>query len=605
MGLLQPHVRHGRGDRQDAVVFHGTAFLGSARLRPGALLLFCAPTTPAVLRNAAKLTIVSVAAVATGVAAIRKRADGPEPISGDADRHAARSRGGVFQPACQALRHTAAAGLPVHRAPGRRGRARHRLRQRRRRLFRRLSGAGRHPLRFRLRHVFADVPTCRLSRDHAGHRRRGADDAGLLARRAPAARPRLAGSDAARRHRRLDRCRRRLLPPEDRRADHPRPGARDAGDRIRLQRPDGDLPHHRAGRDHRCRHRRWRCRRNLDRLSGHLHRADGPRPSRRLWWRHPHRLAGRPARHGTRAAADLHAGAGASRLRNRRLRRRQRLPRRLRGRALCRQPRHPLGRDAEAFPGRRELARADHHVPDPRPPGDAVAVLATRAAGGRPGAFPDLRGKTGSDLAVPAALRVPACRDGLRRVGRPARRRVDPARHPARARRAGLRPYPLQHRLHRGPGIARGAGLDDKSAGAPARPRRAAANRARRQVRAGTARLGQSRTARLPGRRRQPRGAWRTSAALGPPLARHPRRQVDALPVCRAPEGGRPRLPVHLAALSAAARPPVRQSGAGRGRRRRLLRPVRARSEPPGARSRNGLRARAQRGGAGSFRLPR
>ena len=82
-------------------------------------------------------------------------------------------------------------------------------------------------------------------------------------------------------------------------------------------------------------------------------------------------------------------------------------------------------------------------------------------------------------LALPAAVPLPARRDGLHLLGRPARRRVDPARHHAAARRPRARPRDLQRRLHHRAGLAGRAGLDRRVAGPPARPHRAGAASAR------------------------------------------------------------------------------------------------------------------------------
>ena len=87
------------------------------------------------------------------------------PLSGDAGRHAAGSGGGVFQPARLPLRRPAAARLPADRPARRRGRARHRFRQRRRRLFHR--HRSRSPSSCSIRasaRRFADVPARRHAR---------------------------------------------------------------------------------------------------------------------------------------------------------------------------------------------------------------------------------------------------------------------------------------------------------------------------------------------------------------------------------------------------------------------------------------------------------
>ena len=116
-------------------------------------------------------------------------------------------------------------------------------------------------------------------------------------------------------------------------------------------------------------------------------------------------------------------------------------------------------------------------------------------------------------------FRFPAPGNRLHLLGRPARRRLDPARHHAAARRAGERPRHLQHRLHRRAGVAGHPGLDGRPARAPARPHRAAAHRPAGEGRARTARLGPSRAARLHRRRRQPGRARRAHPALGAAFA--------------------------------------------------------------------------------------
>ncbi len=112
-------------------------------------------------------------------------------------------------------------------------------------------------------------------------------------------------------------------------------------------------------------------------------------------------------------------------------------------------------------------------------------------------------------------FRFPRAGDRLHLLGRPARRRVDPARHHAAARRARTRPRNLQHRLHHRAGLAGRAGLDGRLAGAPARPDRAGPHRTARKGRARTAGLGASRTARLHGRAGQPGGARRAASRAG------------------------------------------------------------------------------------------
>ena len=171
--------------------------------------------------------------------------------------------------------------------------------------------------------------------------------------------------------------------------------------------------------------------------------------------------------------------------------------------------------DPEALPGRHVVAGADHHVPGARPVRDAVAVPVdpARLGGARP--VPDLRRAAARGLALPASVPLPARRDRLHLLGRPARRGVDPARHHAAARRPRARPRDLQRRLHHRAGLAGRAGLDGRLAGAPARPDRSGPHRTAGEGRAGTAGLGASRTARLHGRARQPGGARRAHSALG------------------------------------------------------------------------------------------
>ena len=143
---------------------------------------------------------------------------------------------------------------------------------------------------------------------------------------------------------------------------------------------------------------------------------------------------------------------------------------------------------------------------------------------------PDVRRPAGRRLALPDPVPPAAPRDRLRLLGRPARRGLHPACHHAAARRTGERPRHLQHRLHHRAGVAGGAGLDGRAAGAPARPDRAGATRTARQGRARTAGLGPSRASRLPRRARQPGGARRAHPALGAALAGAARRPLDALP---------------------------------------------------------------------------
>ena len=152
----------------------------------------------------------------------------------------------------------------------------------------------------------------------------------------------------------------------------------------------------------------------------------------------------------------------------------------------------------QALPGRHVLAGADHHVPGARPVRHAVAVPRRSCRSSIAlGLFLIFVARP---LAVWLCLHpvpLPAPGDRLHLLGRPARRRLDPARHHAAARRAGERPRHLQHRLHRRAGVAGHPGLDRRPAGAPARPHRAAAHRPAGQGRARTAGLGASRTARL------------------------------------------------------------------------------------------------------------
>ena len=102
-------------------------------------------------------------------------------------------------------------------------------------------------------------------------------------RRAARLRLHLAGVLPARGHRQLHRRRRRFLPAPGRRHSSARPCPLDAGDRVRRQRPDGDLPDRDPDRDHRRRSRRRRdgddVRRRVLPRNGPRHRA---RARRRL-----------------------------------------------------------------------------------------------------------------------------------------------------------------------------------------------------------------------------------------------------------------------------------------------------------------------------------
>ena len=204
----------------------------------------------------------------------------------------------------------AAADLPGGRACRRRGRARHPVRQSRRGIFRWLSGARHHPVRFRFRHAAGDVAHRRPAGADAGDGRRAADGGARWLRRAGVSRLHLASGTAARRHRGADRRGGGVLPAAGRRHHAARSRPLDAGGGVRLQRPDRDLPDGGAGRAGRRAGRAGRHR--LVRPAAARHPACRRRGGRIPRW-HADRAGGQP--HELRAGAlpDRGDGAGAGR----------------------------------------------------------------------------------------------------------------------------------------------------------------------------------------------------------------------------------------------------------------------------------------------------
>ena len=95
----------------------------------------------------------------------------------------------------------------------------------------------------------------------------------------------------------------------------------------------------------------------------------------------------------------------------------------------------------EALPGRHVMAGADHHVSGARPVRDAVAVSRDSGAGRAAWPVPDLHRAANRGLALPVPVPLPARRNGVHLLGRPARRGLDPACADTADRRAGERPH--------------------------------------------------------------------------------------------------------------------------------------------------------------------
>ena len=394
-----------------------------------------------------------------------------------------------------------AAGLPRPRHAGRRGRPRrHPVRQFRGGVSRRQHGAGSHPLRWRAAHAASGVPHRPVAGPQPRHGRCGRDrrhcrgGGGLCA-----------GHDAAaglpgRRQRGTDRCGRGVPAAALRwQRDRP-PRERHARGRVRRQRSDRNLPHHRRSQS--------------PQSSGPLAdlgirarvrapdgRRCGDRRGRRLRAPRPHQ----PRRDRRRSLSDPGRGRRPPHLRRRTEPRCQRLPCHLSRRAHPRQPPAPRARVDQPVPRRAGVAGADPHVPDAGPPGDAArpARQPGRHRGSQPRAHP--RGAAGRGRGQPHPVPLPLAREGVHRLGWPARRRADLPRHGAGARRSPARHPIFRHRVLRGAVLAADPGLDGGPGRAPPRSRAAAGPRSAGTPGDRAADLGRPRRGRLARGAREPR----------------------------------------------------------------------------------------------------
>ncbi|VFT36262.1 potassium/proton antiporter [Pseudomonas aeruginosa] len=303
-------------------------------------------------------------------------------------------------------------GIPIlviflavgHDRRQRRGR-RHRLRQLSDGLPGGQPSARRDPPRRRPAHPRLQLPRGALAGIVAGHPGRAGDHRPDRHRGSLAVRPALDGRPADRRHRRLHRRRRGVLPARRQRSQ--RAGHRDPGNRIGQQRPDGGVPHRDPDRD---------ARQRPDRPQLGLRPAPGAavrsrRPAR-SWRRLVAAATDQPHAPGRRplpVAGDQRRPAG---VRPGQRRRRQRHPRHLPVRPAPRQPPDPQPPRHPAHARRHGLAGADRHVPGPRPAGHPPRPVADRPAGTGPGAVDDPGGTTavGTDRTDPVP-RLPRPRE--------------------------------------------------------------------------------------------------------------------------------------------------------------------------------------------------